>query len=79
MLWKALKDIHLTQIASKIDAVIKASKDDYNNCRQGEFESIMEFKAKFDARFLAYDQHGNPKPDDNQVAMEFLYALDKSR
>ena len=79
-LWKALKDIHMTQTTSKIDAVIKkAAKGDYNNCAQGEFESITEFKTRFDAKLLAYTQHGNPKLTDNQVAMDFMYALDKSR
>ena len=79
-LWKALKDIHLTQTTSKIDSVVmKAAKDDYCNCRQTEFESITEFKARFDARLLAYEQHNNPKLTDNQIAMDFLFALEKSR
>lgn len=78
--WLALKDVHMTLTTSKIDSVVqKAAKDDYHNCRQNEFESIAEYKARFDARLMSYNQHGNPDLTDNQVAMDFLYGLDKSR
>ena len=78
--WLALKDVHMTLTTSKIDSVVqKAAKDDYNNCRQNKFESIAEYKARFDARLMSYNQHGNPAISDDQVAMDFLYGLDKSR
>ena len=77
---KALKLIHMTQTTSKVDAIVsKAAKDDYNNMRQTQFQSITEYKAEFDSRLLAYEQHGNPNLSDNQIAMDFLYGLDKYR
>ena len=67
----------MNHTTSNIDAVEKAAEDDYNNLRHIQF--ITEFKAEFDARLLTYAEHRNLQLSDNQIAMDFLYSLDKSR
>jgi len=79
-LWKALTAIHQVSTKSKLDFMIKNQAfKDYTSVRQGPFESIADFKVKFDAKYKSYLDHGNPKREDPDVAIEFLTALDTSR
>jgi len=79
-LYKAVKSIHVRSTVSTIDEVVaKQAKDDYNNVKQGEFESIVSYKANFDVRLAEYQHQCKVTLDDNAIAMDFLYGLDKSR
>jgi len=79
-LWKAVKELHMTTTGSKLEVIVqKQSCDDYFSCKQGAFESIVDFKARFTARLEAYKAHGNPERTDKMVAIDFLYALDRNR
>ena len=79
-LYKAIKSIHVRSTVSTIDEVVaKQAKDDYHNVKQGEFESIVSYKANFDVRLAEYQHQCKVTLDDNAIAMDFLYGLDKSR
>ena len=79
-LWKIVKEIHMISTKSKSVRVVKRkSCEEYYACKQGAFESLVDFKARFDTRFEAYKQQGNPEKDDEDVAMDFLESLDKTR
>jgi hypothetical protein len=75
-----VKEIHMVSTKSKAARVVKRkSCEEYYACKQGAFESLVDFKARFDARYEAYMQQGNPEKDDEDVAMDFLESLDKTR
>ena len=60
----------MTTTGSKLEVIIqKQSCDDYFSCKQGAFESIVDFKARFTARLEAYKAHGNPERTNKMVAM----------
>ena len=50
-LWMLLKTTHMVATISKVPGVIKKSaRAEYEKCKQDEFESIMDFKRKFNTR-----------------------------
>jgi hypothetical protein len=79
-LWLMLKKMHMVSTVSKVETVIKkTARDDYRKCTQGEFESIVDYKRRFDARLETYKASGNQPLDDKDIAMDFMYGLDNSR
>jgi Zinc knuckle. len=79
-LWKIVKEIHMISTKSKSVRVVKRkSCEEYYACKQGAFETLVDFKARFDTRYEAYKHQGNPEKDDEDVAMDFLESLDKTR
>jgi hypothetical protein len=79
-LWLAIRESHQTCSTSKVASVIKKSaREEYSACKQGIYESIVDFKSRFDARLEAYKASGNTAISDEDVATDFLYALDNSR
>ena len=78
-LWMSLKKLHLTTTLSKSNEVLlKQSADNYKNCYMGEFETLSEFRERFDLRLTAYKEYGG-KVEDKAAAMDYLYALCKTR
>jgi hypothetical protein len=70
----------MVSTVSKVETVIKkTARDDYRKCTQGEFESIVDYKRRFDARLETYKASGNQPLDDKDIAMDFMYGLDNSR
>jgi hypothetical protein len=55
------------------------ARQNYRSTRQGPFESIAEYKAKFTAHKEAYTHAGNVELPERDVAMDFLYGLDNAR
>ena len=43
------------------------------------YESIVDYKQRFDARLDAYKASGNTAPTPEDKGMDFLYGLDNSR
>ena len=79
-LWMLLKTTHMVATISKVPGIIKKSaRSEYEKCKQGEFESIVDFKRKFDTRLEIYKSSGNDPVDPEDAAMDFLYALDDNR
>ncbi|MFY7868843.1 MAG: zinc finger CCHC domain-containing protein, partial [Exiguobacterium sp.] len=89
-LWRAIEDTHRVQSVSKIPILVrKAARDAYNTCKQGAFESIIDYYERFSAVRENYegahestDATGlteNLKLDDEEAAMDFLSGLDDGR
>ena len=50
MLWLAITLLHQVASVSKVASVVKkAARDNYGSMRQGQFETIIPFKERFDA------------------------------
>ncbi len=80
MLWLAITMIHQVASVSKVASVVKkAARDKYASMRQGQFETIITFKERFDAAVEAYNDMGNPEMSDGDIAMDFLNGLDDNR
>jgi len=79
-LWKIIKECHQTLTTSKVASVIKkTAREEYASCKQGMYESIMEYKQRFDARLDAYKASRNAAPTPEDEGMDFLNGLDNSR
>jgi hypothetical protein len=79
-LWKIVKECHQTLMTSKVASVIKKTvREEYASCKQGMYESFMDYKQRFDARLDAYRASGNTAPTPEDEGMDFLYGLDNSR
>ena len=79
-LWKVIKSTHQILTTSKVAWVIKkTAREEYAACKQGMFEHIMDYKRRFDARLDALVVSENTKPDDEDIAMDFMYGLDNNR
>ena len=70
----------MVAMISKMPGIIKKSaRQEYEKCHQGEFESIVDFKRRFDTRLEIYKSSGNEEIKAEDAAMDFLYALDDNR
>ena len=79
-LWEAISTKHTIPIATGSKAVLKQSAfSEYANVRQGEFESLADFRVRFDLKYKSYVDNGNKAKDEEDIAMDFLEALDKGR
>jgi hypothetical protein len=59
--------------------VRRKAREEYQSCKQGAFESLFDFKARFDSRYDAYKDQGNVELTEEDVAMDFLESLDRAR
>ena len=58
--------------------MLKASScKDYSEITQLPFESLADYKIRYDLSYQAYLDTLNPRNDDEDVAMHFLEPLDK--
>jgi hypothetical protein len=79
-LWLAIKVTNQTLTTSKVAAVVKKSaREEYNACKQGTYESIVDYKRRFNARLDAYIAGGNTAIPKEDITMDFMYGLDNTR
>eukprot|EP00557_Chaetoceros_sp_GSL56_P005694 CAMPEP_0176500028 /NCGR_PEP_ID=MMETSP0200_2-20121128/13286_1 /TAXON_ID=947934 /ORGANISM="Chaetoceros sp., Strain GSL56" /LENGTH=1532 /DNA_ID=CAMNT_0017898575 /DNA_START=170 /DNA_END=4768 /DNA_ORIENTATION=+ len=79
-LWMIIKELHMVTTSSRVEAVVKRKAwEEYAMCKQGVFESLMDYKARFDVKYESYVAQGNPEKDEADRAMDFLEGLDKSK
>ena len=79
-LWLVIKEKHLvTRTSQDAHVVRQKASEDYSKLRQGAFESLYDFKRRFDLKYKAFVAHGNHLKDNEDVAMDFLKMLDTSR
>jgi len=79
-LWLAAKQIHRIDTKSMVQEFRKKSaRDKYHRIRQGQYESLVKYKARFDVAYETYVELTNLELDDADVAMDFLYSFDPSR
>jgi hypothetical protein len=80
MLWLAITMIHQVASVSKVASVVKnAARDKYASMHQGQYETIITYKERFDAAVEAYNDMENPEMSDRDIAMDFLNGLDDNR
>jgi len=79
-LWLIVKELHMVTTSSRVEAVVKRKAwEEYAACKQGIFESLVDYKARFDSKYDSYVAQGNPEKNEEDRAMDFLESLDKSR
>jgi hypothetical protein len=76
-LWQMIEETHKVHSISKVAAVMrKTARNDYMNCKQGAYETIVTYRECFDIALQAYQDQENPKIELVDVAMDFFYGLD---
>ena len=79
-LWKLIRRSHLTYIYGDGDCMSFVNIHDqsvrYNYMKQGDRESIAEFKTRFDNQIKANQGVGIPDIDEKLRAMDFMGKLD---
>ena len=79
-LWETIVKTHEINSMSRIPEVVKrATRKEYNACRQGGYESIITYRERFDAATKAYTDQGNPPMKEADIAMDFFDGLDPAR
>ena len=75
-----MKQIHRVDTNSLVQEFRKKSaRDKYHRISQGQYESLVKYKARFDAAYETYVELANLELEDATVAMDFLHSLDPSR
>jgi len=79
-LWQLVKKKHKVHTASEVKEVRKLTAGaNYQMIRQGGYELIIVFKERFNFALKAYEDQGNKKLDDPDIAMGFFRGLDNVR
>ena len=80
LLWAAIIELHRVATVSKVQSVVRQSaRAAYYGCCQGAYESIIAYKERFDSALEAYNANGNPRLNEEDVAMDFMKGLDNER
>ena len=76
-LWLAVEHIHRVDTNSLVQEYRKKSaRDKYHRISQGQYESLVKYKARSDAAYETYVELANLELDDADVVMDFLHSLD---
>jgi hypothetical protein len=79
-LWQLVEKKHKVHTASKVKEVTKlTARANYQMIWQGGYESIIAFEERFNFALKAYEDQGNKKLDDPDIAMDFFRGLDNAR
>jgi len=79
-LWNLIEETHKVNTISKVEAVTKlAARTTYQGMRQGPYETIIQYKERFDNAKKTYEDQGNPPMEDVDIAMDFFRGLDNNR
>jgi hypothetical protein len=79
-LWKLVVQKHKVHSASEVGKIVKLSaRQLYKTMRQGDFESIISYKERFNSALAAYKDQGNLKMADEDIALDFFSGLDNAR
>jgi hypothetical protein len=72
MLWQLVEAKHKVHSASKVEAVVKlAARTQLASCQQGAYESIVNFKQRYNNALKLYHDQKNPMMSDEDIAMDF--------
>jgi hypothetical protein len=79
-LWPIFEETHKVNTVSKVQSVTKkAARATYQKMRQGAFQSIINYKERFNAALKGYKEQKNPKMEEKDIAMDFFEGLDNAR
>ncbi len=75
-LWQMIEETHKVHSISKVAAVLrKTARNNYTNCKQGAYETIVTYRERFDDALRAYlDQYEDLAIDPVDIAMDFSMA-----
>ena len=69
--------IHQIMTISKYPSITKrATYKAYAKCRQGGFETIVDFGEKIEGTYQAYKEQGNAEKSEEDRVVDFLHSLD---
>ncbi len=78
-LWTLVEKKHKVHSASEVKEVTKlTARANYQMIWQGGYESIIAFKECFNFELKAYEDQGNKKLGDPDIAMDFFQGLDNA-
>ena len=79
-LWKAIEETHRVASLSTIETEVrKTARSTYQSISQHPYESIVEYKARFEEALKAYEAMDNPVLKGEDIASDFLHGLDDAR
>lgn len=79
-LWIILKEIHSLNNTLTDTLVNKREAfQQYAATKQGGFETLYNYKEKFEFAYDKYVEMGNEKKDNADIALSFLYGLDSNK
>jgi hypothetical protein len=71
-LWQLVEAKHKVHSASKVEAVVKlAARTQLASCQQGAYESIVNFKQRYNNALKSYHDQKNPMMSDEDIAMDY--------
>jgi hypothetical protein len=79
-LWQVIEEKHKVYTISEVEIITKmAARNTYQQMCQGHYESIINYKERFNFTLKSYHEQGNAKISDPDVAMDFFRGLDNVR
>ena len=79
-LWIVLREIHAVNNSTTNLLILKKEAfEKYAACKQGPFETLADFKSRFDFAYQCFIDRGNAEKSEEDKAMDFMYALDGVR
>ena len=79
-LWRLIQETHKVNSISQVASITKlTARSTYQQIHQGAYESIITYKERFTNALKAYEEQGNVKLSDEDIAMDFFRGLDNGR
>ena len=79
-LWIVLREVHAANNSSTNLLILKHEAfQSYAKCKQGEFETLANFRLRFEFDYENYLTQGNDAKSQEDMAMDFMYALHGGR
>ena len=79
-LWRIIKETHSTAITGVTETDKQAARSRFSSCRQyPKDESISDFKRRFDDAVALLKATGGTQPDEQELATQFTYKLDRGK
>jgi hypothetical protein len=79
-LWKAIEETHRVASVSTIETEVRrTAREVYRSTTQHAYESIVEYRERFEEALKTYYAKGNPLMADADIASDFLNGLDDAR
>ena len=76
-LWVVLREIHAVNNSTTNLLILKKEAfEKYAACKQGPFETLADFKCRFDFAYQCFVDRGNAEKSEEDKAMDFMYVLD---
>ena len=79
-LWIVLREVHSLNTSSTNTLINKREAfQQYAATKQGSYETLHDYKERFQFSYDNYVEQGNDAKDDADVALDFMYGLEGSK